>query len=289
MEEVILPLIKEYRLNKIIQCIKCIDASLYNRNNQRDCILSLYTNKKEQSSEHREKSIFRGMVLPSLRYLGLIVGFGDSIRASANGKLIIESESIDRELHLRVLRVVINEIDKNVFHFIKFFSENSSVCKEEFINQMSIKGVVPAMRLKERVTKWLAVLDQAELILFSNKLISLNIKHISQVNTDSDISYKSMHKFQDCFFSIYHELSNDSAGVVDIIELRESVSVKMLREYKWTLTEDQFDEMLRKMSFETSQYLISLGKPMGEEEKLFEYKGNYFRTLFVKSQKKGGI
>ncbi|MEX0596215.1 MAG: hypothetical protein WD512_06910, partial [Candidatus Paceibacterota bacterium] len=80
----------------------------------------------------------------------------------------------------------------------------------------------------------------------------------------------------------YFELSKDSAGVVPIVELRNKVSIKLLTEDRIILTEDQFDEMLRNVPFETEKYIISLGKPMGAREKLFAYKGNYYITIFIR-------
>ena len=113
----ILP-IKEYRFDKLVKCLECIDKNAFNREKQRDCVLDLYQNRKGKDIEHRDKSIFRGMVISSLRYLGLIMGYSDFIRASANGKLLICSKLIDLELHNRVSRALVYELDRSTFKFI---------------------------------------------------------------------------------------------------------------------------------------------------------------------------
>jgi len=113
-----IPLIKEYRIQKLTKCLECFDKFAYHREKQRDCVLELYPNTDNKTLEHREKSIFRGMVIPSLRYLGLIIGFGDIIKPSANGKLIIESQ-FDNELYERCWRAIICEIDKRTFNFLE--------------------------------------------------------------------------------------------------------------------------------------------------------------------------
>ncbi|MBA7716233.1 hypothetical protein ES703_125301 [subsurface metagenome] len=95
-----------------------------------------------------------------------------------------------------------------------------------------------------------------------------------------------MENFKSYFFKAYFELAEKSAGIVDIPDLRERVSIRVLRVHKMILTEDQFDKMLRDILFKTDEYIISLGKPMGAREKLFEYKGDYFRTLLVKNRKR---
>lgn len=114
-----IPLIKEYRINKLKACLRCIDDHPFNRDKQKDCILNLYPGKSE-------KSVFRGMIIPSLRHLGLILGYRGFIRVSANGKIITESKILSDELHQRVLRAVMYEIDQNKFKLINFFFRRRS-------------------------------------------------------------------------------------------------------------------------------------------------------------------
>jgi hypothetical protein len=290
-----LPLIKEYRIDKLTKCIECIDKHCFNRNKQKDCVLQLYPNKKAKSVDHLDKSIFRGMVIPSLRYLGLIVGYDKFIRASANGKLIIESQVINSELHQRVFRAVIFEVDKKIFNFIGFIGSKPTLTLEEIINYFHDNtGDISYKQKKERIKKWLSILKQVELINTPSKSILindedkiyLNKKTLRQTVEDTNANFKNSDIFKKYFLNSYLGLSNKSAGVVDIIDLREVVSIKMLREEKMILTEAQFDGMLRETPFETETYLISFGKPMGAQEKLFQYKGSYFKTVFIKIRKK---
>jgi len=283
-----IPLIKEYRIDNIIKCIECIDKYAFNRDKQKDCILSLYPD-SGRGLEHRDKSIFRGMVIPSLRYLGLIVGYGDSIRVGTNGKLIIESQLIDQELHKRVLRAVTYEVDKDIFHFINIIKNSPSLLVEEFVNDMYSRIDAPSEKQKkERISNWLSILKQVELVNYSSQRISINKEKFCQTLKDMDVNLKDPMTFKKYFFETYFELSKDSAGVVAIVNLRDKVSIKMLKEHKVILTEEQFDKMLRNSLFETDEYIISLGKPMGAREKLFEYKGNYFGTVFIRTRKRGG-
>ncbi|OYD15603.1 hypothetical protein CH333_05360 [candidate division WOR-3 bacterium JGI_Cruoil_03_44_89] len=288
MNKTDVPLIKEYRINRQKKCLKCIYKYAFDRDKQKECILSLYHNRKERSSEHREKSIFRGMVIPSLRYLGLIVGYGDSIRISANGKLIIESEAMNSKLHERVLRAVIYEVDKNIFHFIDFIKGLSSFPPREIINKLCNKiSGPPDKQKRERIRKFLSILEQVKLMNHSSQKLSLNKKKYNQAIKDVDVSMKNIEDFKKCFFDAYFEVSKNTAGIADIVDIREKVSIQMLKEYKVIVTEDQFDELLRGTPFETEKYIISLGEPMGAEEKLFKYKGDYFRTLYIKTRKMG--
>lgn len=289
----ILKEIKEYHISKLIDCIDCIDKNAFNRDRQRDCILKIYPNKKEKDIEHRAKSIFRGMVLPSLRYLGFIIGQGDFIRVSANGKLIIESQRINHELHQRVLSAVIYEIAENKFHFIENIRNFSSLTVKEFFNLMNDKINAFSERSKKDILrKWLAIFKQVNLIESSSKRVLLNEEEkmnineekLQQVLIDIDVRSKNIDDFKKYFFDFYFELAKNSAGVVDIADLREKVSLKMIEEYM-ILTEDQFDIMLRKIPFETDEYIISLGKPMHARDKLFRYRDSFYRTIFLKIKK----
>jgi len=289
-----IPLIKEYHLDRLKKCIECIDQNAFSRGKQRDCILGLYPDEKGKSVEHREKSIFRGMVVPSLRYMGLIIGYGDFIRASANGKLLIENQNVDAELNRRISRAVIYEIDQSIFHFVDLIKNLLKVTVENIIPLS--KETFPYQQKRERIKKWLSILKQVELIASSSsgillndkETISLNEQKLAQTLKDSDMTLKDREVFKEYFLESYAQLGRDSAGVVAITDLREMVSLKMLREQRVILTEGQFDGMFRNLPMETDSYMISLGRPMGADEKLFKSgKGDYFKTIFIKSYKRG--
>jgi len=276
-----IPLIKEYRIDKIKSGLKCIDKYSFNRDKQKECILSLYPDKKDKDSEHKEKSVFRGMVIPSLRHLGLIVGYGDFLRVSSNGKLIVESKSMSKNLHQRVLRAVIYEIDQNIFNFLEILKNNSQIAIQNFVQLLDLNA--PSERQKkERIDHWRSILKQVELIDYDTQNIAINRFKYNKTLLDVKVDNKNMEDFKKYLFEVYFELSKESAGIVDITNLRENVAVKLLRENKVILTENQFDEMMRKIPFATDSYIISFGRPMGAEEKLFKYKDHYFRTFSIK-------
>ena len=82
MKKRVIPLIKEHRIQKLFQVLDCFERFPFNRDSLRECVLQLYEDKEE-------KSIFRGMVIPSLRHMGLILGYDEDLRLSANGNLIV--------------------------------------------------------------------------------------------------------------------------------------------------------------------------------------------------------
>lgn len=270
-----IPLIKEYRIGKLKRCLRCIDEYPFDRDRQRECILMLYPGKSE-------KSVFRGMVIPSLRHLGLIVGYGEHLRMSGNGKLIVESELMSQRLHRRVLRAVIHDIDQNTFRFIDVLKNKGQMPIEKFFQRMNNIIVGPSKKQKrERVSHWLSVLAQVELVCHDAKSLSLSEQRYDQTLSDAQTGHKKKEKFKKHLFDAYFKLGQETAGVVDIADLRNHVGVKMLREDSIIFTERQFDEMLKQIPFATDDYIISFGRPMGAEEQLFKYNDKYFRTLSI--------
>ncbi len=232
-----IPLIKEYRIQKLEECLRCIDKHAYHREKQRDCVLALYPNIRNKTLEHREKSIFRGMVIPSLRYLGLIVGFGDMIKPSANGKLIIESH-FHNELHERCWRAIVYEIDKTIFNFLMNIGQRQFF-KEEIIRVLSDQILGASEKQKrERIEKWLSILHQTGLIVYSEK-VGINEKHYNQVLMDINPNLKDFDKFCEYIIQEYHRLGKNLAGIVDIRELREAVALRFLKENYKVLIENQ--------------------------------------------------
>ena len=278
-----MPLIKEYRVDMIRECLRCLDEHPFERDRQKECILSLYPNKEDKSLEHREKSIFRGMVIPSLRSLGLIVGYGDYIRSSANGRLIVESKSMGDEIHQRVLRTVVLEIDKNWFKLVEVLLQKVTVSVQDAINLLDVDNHLPERQRRERVKKWCSVLEQVGLIIDDGGQISIESSNYKETLLDTDTRQKSSEVFRQSLFNTYYALGVETAGIVNITDLRLEVAIAALKTTGVILTEGQFDEMLRNINFATDDYIVSLGRPMGAEEKLFKYRGEYFRTLSIKS------
>lgn len=284
-----IPLIKEYRLVKIKKCLECFNKNKYNRNKQIECVLKLYPI-KNKNLHHREKSIFRGMVIPSLRYLGLIRGYGDSISVSANGKLIINSK-FDIELNQRAIRSVIYEMDKKIFCLLPMIEKYQSSSPQELFNNMySQINAYSEKSKKERILKWLTILKQTKIISSPRRVIHeydkifVNKNRLNQIQMELNGTLNKQDQFEHLLLDSYFELNKRSGGIVEIEDLREKVSMGMLK-FDTILTENLFDEMMRKMPLDSDRYIISLGKPMGAQEKLFEHHGNHYKTLFIKRLK----
>lgn len=272
------PLLKEWHVEKVVCSLECIKEHPYSREKQKNCILTLYPGKTE-------KSVFRGMVIPTLRKTGLILGYEGFIRVSANGRIAVESKKISEPLHLRAMQALILDIDIRKFGFIKELIDSESVekivSKEHFRKELAGKIVSPSYKQSvERVNHWLGMLKQVELLKEDRfGQMSLNLKAHKQANDDLGMTDTKSAKFEKYLIESCIELRRETGVIIDIADLREKVAIKLLNNDSEILTEYQFDEQLRYFLSTTDKYMISLGRPMGAEEKLFSFRDKYYRTL----------
>jgi hypothetical protein len=275
-----IPLLKEYHIEKIVSSLECIKDHPYRREQQRDCILSLYPGKTE-------KSVFRGMIIPTLRKMGLILGYDNFIRISANGSIAVESKNLSANLHQRALRALILETDRKKFGFIMELSDFALLKKvveeKQFKMMLTSKIISPSSRQGlERITHWLEMLKQVGLVKKEMDEIAIDQQEYELGVADLNVTDAKLTGFRECLIGSIIELRREAGIVVDIADLRERVAIKLLNKNKEILTEDQFDELLREVLITTTnKYAISLGRPMGAEEKLFSFKGKHYRTLTI--------
>jgi len=119
--------------------------------------------------------------------------------------------------------------------------------------------------------------------LMKEKKIEIASGILSQVEKDLDISTKK-DKFEKIFFEAYMSIfkKQENIPIVDMPDIRTAVAVAFYTRHNLVITEKQFDEMLRGVKFATDEYIISLGRAMGAEEKIFKHEDNYYRTISIR-------
>jgi len=276
------PVIKEIRIKKLIESLFCI-KKYETRMKQKECILSLYPDKHKNNENLKDKSIFRGMVLTSLKKLGFIYGKGDIIKLTSNGNLLCESYNHSSDLFERVLRLLVLEKDIEVFGFLSEIEKRGEIEYTTFLENMKNKIKSPSSKqLKERVDRWRSILIQTKLLQEKKGFFKIDLEKYNMACKDSKIDKISTELFKEILFRSYYRIGNKTAGIVDFADLRKEVASKLINEYNIILSERQFDEIFKKIPFENETYKISLGKPMRAREQLFEFKGKYYRTLHIK-------
>lgn len=281
MKKKVIPLIKEYRIQKLFKVMRCFEQYPFNRDGLRECILKLYQDKEE-------KSIFRGMVIPSLRHLGLILGYDEDLRLSANGNLIVIARKKSEEEGLRVFRAILTEIDDLDIKILKRIAKKNidfDALKQSLIIEIEAPSEKQA---RERINHWVSMLLEAGLLM-KEKKIEIASGILSQVEKDLDISTKK-DKFEKIFFEAYRSIfkKQENIPIVDMPDIRTAVAIAFYTRHNLIITEKQFDEMLRGVKFATDEYIISLGRAMGAEEKIFKHENNYYRTISIRFLNKEG-
>lgn len=284
MKKKVIPLIKEYRIKKLFDVMRCFEQCPFNRDGLRECILKLYPDKEE-------KSIFRGMVIPSLRHLGLILGYDEDLRLSANGNLIVIARKKSEEEGLRVFRAILTEIDDLDIKILKTIAKKNidfDNLKQHLVENEKIEAP-SEKQARERINHWVSMLLETRLLVEENKKIDIAKEILSQVETDLDISNKK-DKFEKIFFDAYKSIfkKQENIPIVDIADIRTAVSTAFYSIHNLIVTENQFDEMLGGIKFATDEYIISLGRAMGAEEKTFKHENNYYRTISIRFLNKEG-
>jgi hypothetical protein len=270
-----IPLIKETRLQKISVSLKCINDFYQDRNKQRICILKEYSGKSE-------KSAFRGMIIPSLRHLGLIDGLGENISVSANGMLLLAGKKNNDKEFIRIAQAIFLELDIQKFHFVNEIKKHKSIEETLFIKEIEPTiNSISQKQSNERIKRWIKLLVECGLLIKKNKMISLESDSISSSERDLIISQKER-KFESIFIKSYKKLMTDDLGIIKISKLREETSRIFYNEFNEIITETQFDNLLSKMPHVTDSYIISFGEPIGSDEKLFKYNDRYFKSLNIK-------
>ena len=281
-----LPVIKAWK--RLFDLLECINRHPFNRNGFQEAVLKLYPGKSP-------KSVFRGLAIPTLRNLGLILGFGDDIRISANGALINGAFSKSREEGIRALRVILFELDQQI-GFISYLADKPSIVLDEFIqtwnNRIEISDLRtinnPQSKTRaaiERIRDWINLLTFTEVLYNDSKNIRLDPELHHLTLSDSDPNKQSKKQlFKDNFIPEYRKIVNNQNGIttVEIEGLRKTLALYIFTLSDELLTERQIDNLLVAFPKSTREYLITFGRSMGAEEKLFKYQERYYQTLLVR-------
>jgi len=278
-----IPPLKEYRIEKIIEALNCFDLFPLNREKQKICIFNFYRGQYKKPIDSFDKAIFRGMVIPSLRYLGLIIGYGDFIKVSSNGKLILESSTINEKLKNITIRAIVLEIDMSKYHFLSFLEDQLFTNIQEFIAvYFDNSPEISKKQKEERISKWLTILLQVQLISQEQGSIHIHRENFNSSKKILDVENINFKEFEKSLLQAYVKISEKSAGIVEIENLRLAVSMTLFKDSHVILTEQMFDDLFAKLIENQEDLTFSLGRPMGKHEKLFKFRENYFKTVYIK-------
>lgn len=244
---------------RLFDLLLCAHQHPYDREGFKEAVLKLFPGREE-------KSVFRGMAIPTLRRLGLIIGYDDLIRLSSDGFLLVKAWELSSEQGQRALRAYLLEYEfKRGWRIIdNFFKETD---KHAFI--AGFLGNIEApntIQASERLQDWLSYLCFSSLVSCNDHLL-INQENFQRASRDIDFMDKKPF-FQKFFLAAYKEVSQLYKGIstVEIDEVRRAVAEMALKQRNSILTSRQFDELLRfDVEMITNRYMISFGRSMGAD------------------------
>lgn len=252
-----------------------------NRYELREHVLSMFDSTDE-------KSVFRGMYVPTMRALGLTLGFGQEIRCSSNGRLLFEAYSKSNDEGKRILGKMLVEIDEDNYNIVDFLknrlvTEHKSIVKFITSKDASL-GLTPLSDTvaNERVRKFMRYLTEGRVVKQADSQYALD-EGYQQTKVDIDVI--KVPEFWDVLLSCYNITEEMKAGFpsVPIYQLRNEVSRKFYQS-GIALTEREFDSLIARMPRIQSDYIIKFSRPMMESEKLLHLGGEVYSGMAIFKQ-----
>jgi len=250
-----------------------------NRNELREHVLSMFDSTDE-------KSVFRGMYVPTMRALGLTFGFGQEIRCSSNGRLLFEAYSKSNDEGKRVLGKLLVEIDEDNYNIVgllkdRLITEHKSI--PELITSMgSSLGLSPLSNTvaNESVRKFMRYLTESRVVKQDDSQYVLDEAGYQQTKVDTDVI--KVPEFWNILLLCYNSIKEMKAGFpsVPIYQLRSEVS-RQFYQRGIALTEREFDFLIARLPRIRSDYIIKFSRPMMESEKLLHLGSEVYSGMAI--------
>ena len=184
-----------------------------NRNELREHVLSMFENTDE-------KSVFRGMYIPTMRAIGLTLGFGQDIRCSSNGRLLFEAYSMSNNEGKRVLGKILVEIDENSYAIMTFLRTQLGADQKSVVDFVTSKDIslgqapLPEKVAKERIRKLMRYLIEGGIARQENSRYILDDNSYQQIKADTKIMQIS--EFWNVLLSCYNSIKEVKVGFPSI-------------------------------------------------------------------------
>jgi len=225
-----------------------------------------------------EKSVFRGMAVPTLRSLGLMAGFDREMRLTANGSIVglgLARQPMDRA----PLAVVLQDIEsrRNLDRVWRGKPVREAEAVDMLIEQESAEGK-RAGDVAGRVRRWLGYLEFAGLL----ERRELSGELVRRPRAPARISKREFAgKLRDC----YRTLSPRTVGeaIVPVEDVRRCVAQAFYADGR-ILISSGFDACLERLLIGAGEGVF-LHRSMGADEALFVSQGVGYSSLSIRGHR----
>jgi hypothetical protein len=252
--------------------LRTLQEHEYDRDGFREAILELF---KEKS----EKSVFRGMAIPTLRTLGLLVGFEREMHLSGDGALVMTADSLDEPRNNRAMQRVLAYIErKRGLDSTWRRAVVSTACALSWFTDVEAR---PSSDFPSRVRRWLGYLTFFRLIEPRETGYVPNRRLRSQLTHPIPRGARLKHVVAD-LYETYCRMARGGVGepVVGIEPLHREFAIGRLRHHGELLLRVDFDALLERI-VSRNCLDVHLHRSMGAEQGLFFFRGQYYQAMSV--------
>jgi len=252
------------KLNDVVLALR---AHEYNRDGFKFAVMDLF------ASDKVEKSVFRGMAIPTLRALGLLTGFEAELHLSCDGALLAAGADAKTTLVAAHLLVELESTLQIQGIWNGRRTTKSTTTVVAALCDLEAKSGSVTSDTRARVRRWLGYLEHFGVIVKSAD------NYERPVLLESNISKK---RFMDTMMESYRTLSPKTIGepTVPIDEVARAVALALFEDGV-IVTRKRFDQMLSEC-LTSGRVPIHLHHSMGAEQRLFAWQGESYQAMSIR-------
>ena len=264
----------------ILPIIEIIQKNEGNIEAIKDKIHSYLSNVSEKGKITERNAVY-ALAFPTLKRLNLLVGKGEQIRLSVDGRMLFrvyETKGIDA--FNRKLAYIIFRADKesaDVLGAIKD-SRKEHLSKREIASKLIEKSIETSVA-DDRLTKWLRILKYVRFIDKVDNLYTFNDYQLSAVKRES--AKVPLDVFFNKLLQAHHKLTRERGGnpFIPIPEIEREVCSQFVDE---GFTTFDFRRHLSELKGKTIDgYTVVFSRPGSRESKGLRIKGEYYYYIAI--------
>ena len=258
--------------------LRCVRDNQGNYRKMEECVATLWQERSQRVKRPTVRNSLRAVFGPSLRHLQLIRGEGDSLILMPEGKKLLSIYRNKGEAAFKnafAKHLVRLDRDEGVCVLFELKKLGGSLSIESLLKHLRVEN--PDSQVTEdRLRKFLLYCNYLSLVKFGDGKIELRESQFENYLHGIDVKL-SPGKFIDALTREYDKLRSGIHGspYVAIPDIRDSVCEVT------GISLDYFNEKLKNIPKETSQYLIHLTEPMQRKPGGIRLAGRYLYYIAV--------
>lgn len=238
--------------------LRCIRDNAGDHKKMHDCIMAHWRKVSQRTKPPLEKNALRGVFGPTLRHLQLIMGEGDEIELTSEGKDLLEThEKQGESAFRRVLAKNLVNLERAQWIPILLQLQKAGEPVQERKLLDSFSSTYGTYVSSDKLSKILVYYSYVGLVNREGGTATLRKKQLNMLLKGVEVTL-SKNEFVRALRTAYEKLSSAAHGspYVPIPKLKEAVCKRT------DIWPDDFYRMLQEIPKESSDYLIHLSQPM---------------------------